>query len=194
MLDELDDGARIGVWTALGVVALLLFGLLGGLAIKQLGERKGAAVAGQPAAATAVAAAPAAAATPAAPAAAGAGGTDPGGTDTLIDVPLGGELAGTVYFATGVATLGPDMADAMKALVAAVQAAESRKVLLSGFHDATGDPVKNAELAKERAKAVREALKAAGVAPERIGLRKPESTTGDGSDKEARRVEARLIP
>ena len=25
MLDELDDGARIGVWTALGVVALLLF-------------------------------------------------------------------------------------------------------------------------------------------------------------------------
>jgi outer membrane protein OmpA-like peptidoglycan-associated protein len=191
MLDELDDGARIGVWTALGVVALLLFGLLGGLAVKQLGERRGAAVAGKPAGlAAAVAAAP----TAAAPAAAAAGGAAAEGADTLIDVPLGGELAGTVYFATGVATLGPDMADAMKALVAAVQAAESRKVLLSGFHDATGDAVKSAELAKERAKAVREALKAAGVAPERIGLRKPESTTGDGSNKEARRVEARLIP
>lgn len=188
MLDELDDGARIGVWTALGVVALLLFGLLGGLAIKQIGERKGAVAAARPAVAAAIAA------VPAAPAVAATGGAGAAGADTLIDVPLGGELAGTVYFATGVATLGPDMAEAMKALVAAVQAAESRKVLLSGFHDATGDPTKNAELAKERAKAVREALKAAGVAPERIGLRKPESTTGDGNNKEARRVEARLIP
>lgn len=189
MLDELDDGARIGVWTALGVVALLLFGLLGGLAIKQIGERKGAVAAPRPAVAAAL---PAAAVAPAVAPTAGAGTA--AGADTLIDVPLGGELAGTVYFATGVATLGPDMADAMKALVAAVQAADSRKVLLSGFHDATGDPAKNAELAKERAKAVREALKAAGVAPERIGLRKPESTTGDGNNKEARRVEARLIP
>lgn len=189
MLDELDDGARIGVWTALGVVALLLFGLLGGLAIKQVREHKGAPVAARPAA---VAVAPAAPAAPAAPVA--TAGTEPGGTDTLIDVPLGGELAGTVYFETGVATLGADQAEAMKALVAAVQANDSRKVLLSGFHDATGDPAKNAELAKERAKAVREALKAAGVAPERIGLRKPESTTGDGNNKEARRVEARLIP
>lgn len=188
MLDELDDGARIGVWTALGVVALLLFGLLGGLAIKQLGERKVALPA------TGVAPAAATAAPTATAATAGSGSADAGGADTLIDVPLGGELAGTVYFETGVATLGADQAEAMKALVAAVQAADSRKVLLSGFHDATGDPAKNAELAKERAKAVREALKAAGVAAERIGLRKPESTTGDGSNKEARRVEARLIP
>lgn len=190
MLDELDDGARIGVWTALGVVALLLFGLLGGLAIKQLGERKVAL----PATPVAVAPAAATAAPTATAATAGSGSADAGGADTLIDVPLGGELAGTVYFETGVATLGADQAEAMKALVAAVQAADSRKVLLSGFHDATGDPAKNAELAKERAKAVREALKAAGVAAERIGLRKPESTTGDGSNKEARRVEARLIP
>lgn len=188
MLDELDDGARIGVWTALGVVALLLFGLLGGLAIKQLGERKVALPATPVAPAAATAAPTATAAT------AGSGSADAGGADTLIDVPLGGELAGTVYFETGVATLGADQAEAMKALVAAVQAADSRKVLLSGFHDATGDPAKNTELAKERAKAVREALKAAGVAAERIGLRKPESTTGDGSNKEARRVEARLIP
>lgn len=174
MLDELDDGARIGVWTALGVVALLLFGLLGGLAIKQLGERK--------------AAAPAAAAAAAAPTMAAAG------ADEVIDAPLTGDLAGTLYFATGVATLGADMAEPMKALVAAVQAGGSRKVVLSGFHDATGDPAKNAELAKERAKAVREALKAAGIAADRIALRKPESTTGDGTNQEARRVEARLQP
>jgi outer membrane protein OmpA-like peptidoglycan-associated protein len=109
-------------------------------------------------------------------------------------VPLGGELAGTLYFASGVSTLGPEMAAAMKTVVAAVQAADPRKVLISGFHDASGDPARNAELAKDRAKAVREALKAAGVAAERIALRKPESTTGDGTAREARRVEVRLMP
>lgn len=173
MLDELDDGARIGVWTALGVVALLLFGLLGGLAIKQMNERKAAVAAAKPAAAMAAAAA---------------------GADALLDAPLTGDLAGTLYFASGVATLAADAADAVKALAGAVQAAAPRKVVLSGFHDVTGDPARNAELAKERAKAVREALKAAGVAPERIALRKPESTTGDGSNQEARRVEVRLQP
>lgn len=172
MLDELDDGARIGVWTALGVVALLLFGLLGGLAIKQMNERKAAVAAAKPAAAMAAAA----------------------GADALLDAPLTGDLAGTLYFASGVATLAADAADAVKALAGAVQAAAPRKVVLSGFHDVTGDPARNAELAKERAKAVREALKAAGVAPERIALRKPESTTGDGSNQEARRVEVRLQP
>lgn len=171
MLDDLDDGARVGVWTVLGVVALLLFGLLGGLAIKQLNERKHATAA--------------AALKPMAPAAA---------AEVLLDAPLSGDLAGTLYFATGAAALGAEMAEPLKGLVAAVQAAAPRKVVLSGFHDATGDPAKNAELAKERAKAVREALKAGGVAPERIALRKPESTTGDGSNQEARRVEARLQP
>lgn len=173
MLDELDDGARIGVWTALGVVALLLFGLLGGLAIKQLNDgRKPAAAAARPAA------------VPAAPAAT---------ADALLDVPLSGDVAGTLYFESGVATLGADMNEPLQTLVAAVQSAGSRKLLISGFHDATGDPAKNAELAKERAKTVREALKAAGVAAERIALRKPESTTGDGSNREARRVEVRLM-
>ncbi len=193
MLDELDDGARIGVWTALGVVALLLFGLLGGLAIKQVKERKAAVVAvaaTKPAAVAAMPAVNAAANPTASPAAA----TPVAGADTLLDVPLTGDLAGTLYFATGVATLGPDSADAIKALAATVQAAAPRGAVLSGFHDVTGDPAKNAELAKERAKAVREALKAAGVPAERIALRKPQSTTGDGSNQEARRVEVRLVP
>lgn len=180
MFDELDDGARIGVWTALGIVALLLFGLLGGLAIKQLNDGRKPVAAAKPAVSATAAAAAAAAA--------------PAVADTLLDVPLGGDLAGTLYFDSGVATLGADMNDAMRSLVAAVQAAGTRKLLISGFHDATGDPAKNAELAKERAKAVREALKAAGIAAERIGLRKPESTTGDGTNREARRVEVRLMP
>jgi outer membrane protein OmpA-like peptidoglycan-associated protein len=194
MLDELDDGARIGVWTALGVVALLLFGLLGGIAIRQLHESK----AGKPAVVAAVA--PLTTLAPAAPSPAPATATavapppTSAGGETLLDVPLGGQLAGTLYFASGVSNLGADSADAMKAVVGAVKAAGSRKVLISGFHDATGDPAKNAELAKERAKAVREALKAGGVAADRIGLRKPETTTGDGNNREARRVEVRLMP
>ena len=47
-------------------------------------------------------------------------------------------------------------------------------------------------LAKNPAKAVRAALLDAGVAPQCIALRKPESTTGSGSDREARRIEVLL--
>jgi len=168
MMDELDDGARIGVWTALGVVAFLLFGLLGGLGIKTLQAHKA-----KPAAA---AVAPAAAA------------------ETLLEGPLAGDVAGTLYFASGAATLPEDAAAAITAIKIAADAAPAAKLVLSGFHDASGDPVKNAELAKDRAKAVRAALQAAGLDPARIALRKPESTTGDGDDKQARRVEVRLLP
>lgn len=172
MMDELDDGARIGVWTALGVVAFVLFGLLGGLGIKTLHAHKA-----KPATAVvAPAAAPAAAA------------------DVLVEGPLAGDVAGTLYFASGAAALPEDAAAAIAAIKTAADAAPAAKLVLSGFHDASGDPAKNAELAKERAKAVRTALQAAGVDAARIALRKPESTTGDGDDKQARRVEVRLLP
>ncbi|MFT3820100.1 MAG: OmpA family protein [Rubrivivax sp.] len=172
MLDELDDGARIGVWTALGVVAFLLFGLLGGLALKTLHGKHAPAVA--------AAGAPAAVAVEV--------------TEVLIEGPLAGDLIATLYFEYGQAALPADAAAALDAAKAAAAGAPGRKLVLSGFHDASGDPAKNAELAKERAKAVRAALHAAGVEPGRVGLRKPESTTGDGTDKEARRVEVRLLP
>ena len=179
MLDELDDGARIGVWTALGVVAFLLFGLLGGLALKTLGDkaRPAAVVAAPAATTTAQAAAPAAA-----------------GDDVLIDAPLEGDVAGTLYFESDAAALPADAPAAITAIQAAADAAAGRKLVVSGFHDASGDPVRNAELAKERAKAVRAALVAAGVPADRVALRKPESTTGSGDDRHARRVEVRLVP
>ena len=50
MLDDSDAGARVGVWTVFGIITLLLFGLIGGLAIRQ--SHKGAA----PAATTSAAA------------------------------------------------------------------------------------------------------------------------------------------
>ncbi|MEO7401393.1 MAG: OmpA family protein [Polaromonas sp.] len=94
------------------------------------------------------------------------------------------------YFASGKADLAAGAGQAMADLVKGAQA--GRKLVISGFHDATGDAVRNAELARQRALAVREALKAAGVAEAQIELKKPEQVTGSGSDAEARRVEITL--
>jgi outer membrane protein OmpA-like peptidoglycan-associated protein len=162
MLDDLDDGARVGVWITLGLITLLLFGLLGGLSLRQL---KGHA-------------APAAVATPG---------------EILLEGPLKGDLTGTLYFASGAAELPAEATAELASVKAAVEAAPARKLVLSGFHDTTGDPAMNAELAKKRAVAVRETLKASGVDGARIQLRKPESTAGDGQPEHARRVEIRLV-
>ena len=62
----------------------------------------------------------------------------------------------------------------------------------SRYHDATGDAAKNAELAKQRAQAVRDLLVAAGVAQEKIELQKPGQAKAEGSEAEARRVEVTL--
>jgi outer membrane protein OmpA-like peptidoglycan-associated protein len=152
MLDDHDEGARIGVWVALGVVGFLLFGLIFGLAWRSLKP------AVKPAAAIA---APAALA--------------------------------KVYFEVGKAELPANVAQPLADSLAAVTADRDKKLVLSGFHDPTGDPALNAELAKNRAKAVREALKARGVAADRILLRKPEQTSADGPAAEARRVEIRSV-
>jgi outer membrane protein OmpA-like peptidoglycan-associated protein len=188
MLDELDDGARTGVYAALGVVALLLFGLLGGLALRTLDAKPAAKVA----------AAPAAAASPgwgqAAPvSAASAAALSAAAPEALHDVPLRGPIVGTMYFAVGQAALGTDAAQALASIGAAAKANPLAQLVIAGFHDASGDPAKNAELAKERAKAVRAALEQAGIDRARILLRKPENTTGGGPALEARRVEVRMI-
>ncbi|MDO8372305.1 MAG: OmpA family protein, partial [Polaromonas sp.] len=66
------------------------------------------------------------------------------------------------------------------------------KVVISGFHDPKGNAAVNAELARQRALAVRDALTAAGVADSQITLQKTEQVAGSGSDAEARRVEITL--
>ena len=96
------------------------------------------------------------------------------------------------YFASAKADLA---ADADKALADVVKAAkEGKSLVVSGFHDATGDAAKNAELAKQRAMAVAEALKKAGVAEDKLELKKPEQTQADGAPAEARRVEVMVKP
>lgn len=95
------------------------------------------------------------------------------------------------YFATGKADLA---SGALAALTESITAAKGgARLAISGFHDATGDPAFNAELAKQRAFAVRDALLGAGVAEASLELRKPEVTTGTGADAEARRVEVVIV-
>ena len=93
----------------------------------------------------------------------------------------------TFFFASGQATLAGGANEALADVVKAVAA--GKKAVLSGFHDSTGDPQKNVELAKQRAFAVRDALTALGVAADKIELKKPENTLATGADKQARRVE-----
>ncbi|KQR55556.1 OmpA family protein [Acidovorax sp. Leaf160] len=96
------------------------------------------------------------------------------------------------YFATGRADLAQEAQPALADIARAV--AEGRSVIVAGFHDATGDAEVNAQLAKDRAINVREALKSAGVPEDKIELRKPEVTQAGGSNAEARRVEVTLAP
>ena len=91
------------------------------------------------------------------------------------------------YFATGKADVATGGAAALADVIKAV--AGGKKAVISGYHDASGDPVKNAELAKQRALNVRDALKAAGVAEDKVELKKPEQAKVDGPAAEARRVE-----
>jgi K(+)-stimulated pyrophosphate-energized sodium pump len=93
------------------------------------------------------------------------------------------------YFASGKADLAADAGTALADVIKGVAA--GKKAVISGFHDATGDPAKNAELAKQRAFAARDALKAAGAAEDKIELKKPEQINA-GSAAEARRVEVKL--
>lgn len=96
-----------------------------------------------------------------------------------------------VYFEPGSAALPPEASELLVRVAEAARAS-GQAVVISGYHDASGDPARNEELAKERALAVRHALEANGVAPDRLVMSKPALTTGDGDPREARRVELRL--
>jgi K(+)-stimulated pyrophosphate-energized sodium pump len=131
---------------------------------------------GKPAA---VAAAPAAAPTAAAPAA---------------DGPSVKVVDGVVkfYFASGKAELAQDGSKALETILAAAKS--GKKIGISGFVDPSGDPDKNAELAKQRALAVRDLLKASGVADDSMVMVRPNDIKeGATSAAEGRRVEVFMI-
>lgn len=67
------------------------------------------------------------------------------------------------------------------------------KLSVSGYVDPRGDPAFNAQLAKDRATKVRDALVAAGIAADRIDLDKPSDIVGDGTTLAAeRKVEVKI--
>ncbi|MFT3663529.1 ammonium transporter [Piscinibacter sp.] len=103
------------------------------------------------------------------------------------------EFPGTkLLFESGKAELPAESAADLKAVAEYLAAHTEAKVQVSGFVDSTGPADVNKELAKNRATAVHEALKAIGVAEDRIVLQKPEDVTaGDG--EQARKVEITLL-
>jgi cytochrome c oxidase subunit II len=93
------------------------------------------------------------------------------------------------YFETGKNDLPADASTQLAVMIDAVKGGKAAKLVISGFHDKTGNAEQNAELAKNRAMAVKQALTAAGLTEQQIEMRKPQETTGGADDREARRVE-----
>lgn len=173
MSDE-DSGQRAGLMVVAGVVGLVV------AAVLFLGISSAARHGAQ-------------SAETAAPAAAAHQGMAEAGVDELLDIATEGPALSVLYFEISSAQLSAEAEAALADVVNALKADSGKQVLLSGYHDASGDPVKNAELAKERAKAVRAALVVRGVPQAQVRLRKPEATLADGPAQEARRVEIRLV-
>ncbi|MGS5088376.1 OmpA family protein [Hydrogenophaga sp. A37] len=191
-----DDNPEDRVVAVVLIAAVLLaVGLAVGVGIQKV-RSHGAKVAVAATAGAAGAASASAGAVPA-PVAAAASGEASGATPTAA---AAGDDASVVvengvvkfYFAPSKFELAPG---ALGALTDAIAAAKGgKRLVLSGFHDATGDPAKNAEIAKKRAFAVRDALIGAGVTESSLELKKPEQTTGTGNNAEARRVEVMIAP
>ncbi|SEA44950.1 OmpA family protein [Variovorax sp. YR216] len=118
-------------------------------------------------------------------------------TETVtVVIPEGASIrvAGGVvnfYFATASADIAPGAAEALAIVLKGVEG--GKKALISGFHDTTGDPALNDELAKRRAQMVRDVLVGLGCPPDKVQMERPAITTGSGNNAEARRVEVKLI-
>jgi outer membrane protein OmpA-like peptidoglycan-associated protein len=159
-----DENTGIALGVVLGVIALVI-ALVIGVVLYLRGGRAAAPQMPAVAAVTAVAAAPLA--------------------DAASVVVENGVVK--FYFASGKADVAAGGNAALAEVVKAVAAGKT--AVVSGFHDATGDPAKNVELAKLRAFAVRDALKALGVPENKVTLKKPEQMQASGSNAQARRVE-----
>ncbi len=187
MSSQDDDQEGRVVAAVLIASVLLAVGLAVGVAIQKV--RAHGAKAAVTASAAGAVAAPAAAGAVAVDAAGAAPAAATAGDDASVVVENG---VVKFYFAPSKFELAPG---ALGALADAIAAAKGgKRLVLSGFHDATGDPAKNAEIAKKRAFAVRDALIGAGVTESSLELKKPEQSTGTGNNAEARRVEVMIAP
>jgi outer membrane protein OmpA-like peptidoglycan-associated protein len=167
MFDEEDRETGYALFLAIGLaifVSIFTIGIAAGTAIGQLSKKSSESTA---------------AALPVAPAMAGA------------LAPVSAPMA-RLYFELGRAELPADALTQLTPLITAARDNSAARWVISGFHDASGDPAANAELAKQRAFAVRDLLVTAGVSTQSIELSKPAVTMGGTDPREARRVDVTL--
>lgn len=118
--------------------------------------------------------------------------TVPEGADVVDDM-VNGMPVLRVFFDTGKDELAPAFKDKSHALVEFLKANTDVTAVISGFNDPTGDAARNAELAKQRAQAVKTALESAGIPADRVVLEKPAETTPAGATNAAsRRVDVMM--
>lgn len=163
MFDQEDSELNVVMGVVFGIIALVIAFVIG-LASYQMGGKQ------------------------AAPAVA----TSDAGEVTFVEVAEVGEPLVKIYFDLGQTALPATAPEQVATVVAALAAAPQASALLSGFHDETGGAAVNAEVAKNRALSVRQALIAAGVPAERVLMRRPAVTLGGADAAEARRVEVRV--
>lgn len=166
MFDEEDRETGYALFLAIALaifVSIFTIGIAAGTAIGQFGKKSTAG-----------------ATIPVAPAAATAMTAAPADRSVRL------------YFELGKADLPADAMSQLAPLISAAKDAAGANWLVSGYHDASGDTAANAELAKQRAFAVRDLLVSAGVASSSIELSKPMETMGGADAREARRVEVML--
>ena len=172
-------------WLAAGIAALFLLSYCN----KGSDAAKQAADGAKNAAATATTSADSAAKATADAAAKAAAEAVPAGSG-LVAFTHDGAPALKVYFDSGKTAVASGFADTAKAMIDHLKANATSKAVVTGYNDPTGNAAANAELSKNRAKGVAAALKAAGIADDRVVLEKPADTTGSAlSNSEARRVE-----
>jgi len=99
-----------------------------------------------------------------------------------------------IFFAVDKSVAFTPDSDSLNPVIAYLKDHGGATVVLSGYHDPSGDPVRNATLARKRANSVRFALSAAGIGDARIVLEKPRDATGSGSSAAARRVDVSIQP
>jgi len=97
-----------------------------------------------------------------------------------------------LYFNIGVHRLPADSSAILESTIDWLNNHPGARVIISGYHDPSGDLASNQSLAKKRAQSTFDALLAGGVTADRIEMRKPESTEGGGDPAEARRVEVSI--
>jgi outer membrane protein OmpA-like peptidoglycan-associated protein len=193
MFSQDDDSTGVVMGVVFGVIALVI-SLIIGITIYQ----KNKAVKAQATTAAITAPADTGAGAGAATAAAAAGATQAKSDAAMSAAALVASGAAAVvvdngvvkfYFASGKFDLAEGGPKALSDIIAGVQA--GKKAIVSGYVDSTGSAEQNKEISKKRAFAVRDLLKASGVAEDKIELKKPEDIQA-GTGAQARRVEVTL--